>query len=216
MRAKEDWGSILDPVSPRHPLEASNSTSSDAEVDIKRGIFQDERLPHAVYVDSITNQTIDEFEGRGIDLMIREVPMENTHVNAPHASSRDYGEHRNSPDVVLFDLDNWKVAGYEAKSIPAGENGMDQLRQWGEDIRKVNEFYGMNWAATGHDIQKKHINEGYKSPAKSPRGVYSSRDSLEKVRQSEEFGNVLQGLYGHEIVIDDVMLVSEVREEWNL
>lgn len=216
MGVERDWEKQLEPVTLRHPLEARNSLSSDGYVDIKKGVFQDNRLPHTVYVDSIAHQTLDQFEDRGVDLMVREVPMQDTPVNAPELDNDDYGGHRTSPDIVLFDLDNMTVAGYDAKSFPAGEQGMEDLRQWGKDVRAINDFYDMDWEATGHDIQRRHINDSYRSPGRSPRGVYATETSLEHVKESDELRNLFDGLYGDAVDIEDAMLVSEVKEEWKL
>lgn len=216
MGEKNDWEHHLEPVKPRHPLETRNSLSSDGEVDIMRGVFQDERLPHTVYVDSIVHQTLDNFDAKGVDLMVREVPMQTTKANAPEADNESYGRHRTSPDVVMFDLDNMKVAAYDAKSVHKGLEGLEELREWGEDVRTINEQYGMEWAVTGHDIQTRHIQDDYRSPRRSPRGVYVSRDSYEDVMSSDELDHLFNGLYGSEADLEDAVFVSEVKDKWKL
>jgi hypothetical protein len=209
---RQHFGSIR----PRPVLETSNSIGSEGEVDIDGDIFHDNRLPHSVYVDSIAQQTIDSFEESGVDVMVREVPMQTTQANEPAAAPGEYGEHRTSPDIVLFDLDNAKIAGYDAKSVPAGQQGLDELREWGEDVQQINEYHGLDWRATGHDIQKRHINDDYNSPDRSPRGVYILEESFDEVRDSNALRKMFDGLYGEEADLEDAMFVSEVREEWNL
>lgn len=216
MREEASLSDYTEPISPRPQLEDANHLDSRGEVDIYDEVFHDERLPHTVYVDSITQQTLDSFKQKGIDLMVREVPMPGTRETNSELGKNEYGSHRVSPDLVVFDIDNMRIGGYEAKSVPKGQEGIEELRSWGRDVRAVNEFHGLEWKAKGQNVQKGHINKSYRSPDRSPRGVYTTRTAFDKVRESDALRKMFDGLYGDEASIEDAMFVSEVKEEWNL
>ncbi|MFB6208195.1 MAG: hypothetical protein ABEJ69_02505 [Candidatus Nanohaloarchaea archaeon] len=184
---------------------------SQGDVDIFSDVFHDDRLPHWVYVDSITEQTLDEFRERGVDLMIREVEMNHTAVTAP---DKDESKYRNSwytrpsPDLVLVDIDNMVVAGYEVKSFYPGERALEKLKGWGDDVAAVAGEHGLedDIIIRGHDIDKSHINRGYSSPSWHPRGVYGTPEGVQKAEDSgvEDF---LDDLYGGKLDLDEAMLI---------
>ncbi|MFB6292527.1 MAG: hypothetical protein ABEI58_04000 [Candidatus Nanohaloarchaea archaeon] len=197
-----DWEGLLETPPSRH---------RDDEVDILDDVFHDDRLPHRVYVDSMTEQTLDEFRDRGVDLMIREVEMNHTETTAPGMDDSKYRNpwySRESPDIVMFDFDNMVVAGYEVKSFFPGELAIKKLRRWGDDVMAVAERYDLDdeLSLTGHDVDKSHINGEYRSPDWHPKGVYATPEGKQKA-QEPRINAFLDELYGGRIDLEEVMFV---------
>lgn len=165
-------------------------------VDILEGRFEGERSPHSAYLDSITEQTIDQWD-KGVDLLVREMPQLKTRVKNSEPAERRYRNPLNRDrgiDILMIDTDG-TIAVYERK--PTSKEALQKLEIWrDESLEPVMEETEIDYTVTGHDIRKHNINEGYKSPSQYPKGVYASEESLDNVLDSPQVLEFLDKLYG--------------------
>lgn len=205
------WGQRVNGQS-QHIGNNLNFFSQD-ELDVDRGVFNDGRTAHEVFVDSITEQTLDEFESSGCDIMIREVEMFHTPITAPERPKEEYNNSwytRPSPDIVLVDLDEDLFAAYEVKGpIEKREEAWEELIGFKDDFSEVKHRLGADVELTGHRVLRKHLNDSYKDPSSYPNGFYLGREAREKLEEGPEERAVLNALYGDAFELENAYEVQE-------
>jgi hypothetical protein len=178
--------------------------------------FFDREWRHERFLDSITYQSIDEWDERGLDVMFRstdffqprEVP--DTDYRLPYNRAKPF-ETVSDVDLGMADLDEKVSAAYEVKPNPEeADAGLEQLEKFADRFRDV---MPEDYALTGHEVTERHVNTGYLNPPNFEDGLYLSTDALEKLEESPEYLELISDvLRGFESM--DVFFVEDntVRE----
>jgi hypothetical protein len=185
---------------------------SSAE-NITEKTFYDRELRHNRFLDSITEQSLQEFDRYGLDVVVREVPFHRksrswqTDVKLP-VNRRKEWEEASDLDLGTIDVDNDVIGVYEVK--PAYEErsyARQQLEDFADLVEDLNERYGMDWSVTGHPVNADHLNNEYLQPDRYDDGVYGDVESLQKAFRYPDFQILVEHLFRG---LED----EEVHMEW--
>lgn len=191
-------GTFPDPIaetdsslSIQYPVEAGQSLSHESFHEREP---RNAREKHDYLVDGITEQSLLEMEGRGIDLILRDFAYRDNPYTAPESDNNK--TIRGAPDLVLLDADRDLLAVYEAKINPDGNpnrnddldsttetTAYDQLYRFKRSVESINEAFGTSFDVTGHEIDDFHVNEEYMEPDKYQRGAYWTELSRQKMEE---------------------------------
>lgn len=188
------------------------STADDTHPDsIFEQEFYDRDLRHDRYLDSIVEQTLDDF-GDSDDVMalteidfFRKRDIPDTDYSLPYNRAKEWATVTDI-DLAVVDLENHVIGAYEVKPNPQeSEKAWEQLEDFRDHVQRLNEEYDMDWRVTGHVVNEDHLREEYGSPDTYDEGVYHQR-GLERGREEEEFcvleENLFRGLEDEQVFRD--------------
>lgn len=163
--------------------------------------FYDRELRHNRYLDSITEQSLEEFDECGADLVLREIPVYRktdpleTDVLLPVNRKKKW-EEATDLDLGVIDVDNQVIGAYEVKpSYDEREHAREQLEEFADLLKYLNDEYDMDWTVTGHPVNSEHLNQEYMSPDTYEDGVYGNQSTVRKAFNDEDFQTLVEHLF---------------------
>ncbi|MFB6199270.1 MAG: hypothetical protein ABEJ83_00195 [Candidatus Nanohaloarchaea archaeon] len=196
----------------------SGSDVDSARVNICEGRFGDERSGNEVFVDSITESTLDMFFDRNLDIFFRGVPQLKTVELVDEPSENRYRNPRYEEMVVDLiavgsppESSHGVVAGYEVMKDSA--SALEKLNRWEERTEKALEVVGADdYGVTGKPVENHAIMEDYSSPDRYPDGVYMSKEDRGEVRNADELLEFFDILFGGSADVKDNSQINWVED----
>lgn len=187
------WGKRWFPGQKPVTVSAGGPRFLSSADNILQQTFYDRERRHDRFLDSVTEQTLHEFDDYSIDAVLREIPfytereLPDTEVRLP-INRRKTRVEVSDIDLGIVDLENRVIGVYEVKpEVAEKPTARRQLEDFADQMERVNDIYGTDWRVTGHVVNADHLNEPYLSPQWYDSGIYGTRDSLRDVFTERDF-----------------------------
>lgn len=147
-------------------------------------------------LDIKTREKIDNFSESNYDLIVRGIEFPYTEQNFPGAPEHvTYGVHElGETPLALFDVDQTQIELIDSAAKYYIDEREEKLEKFQSAVKNVNEFEETDWNVTATLYVEEPF---YHAPETSDlEGVHYTEESLERIRESEEFADLSRSFYG--------------------